>query len=299
MSHLRTFSVVARHGSFNQAAEQLGRTQPAITLAIKQMEQYLGLSLFERTTRSVSLTKEGENFLPIANKLVLDFDLALSDMTAVAECRYGHVSIAVIPSIATNILPDTISAFTAAHPNVSMHIFDDNSKGVQQRVEANEVDFGIASLSRPNNLLVLQPFLQDAFAVACHRDHSLARQQSEVSWRQLPAHRFIGSGLTLNLKMQKYIGNPKFQISNITTLIAMLKANIGITVLPTLAVPDDKTIRSLPLGSPRETRDIYLITRKNTTLSPAAQAMIKVLFECTAESLSRRNLQAEIKFPVA
>ena len=298
MSHLRTFTVVARHASFNLAADELARTQPAITLAIKQLEQYLSVSLFERTTRSVSLTKEGQNFLPIVNKLVLDFDLAMADMTAVAECRYGHVSVAVIPSIATNVMPATVSAFASAHPNVSMHIFDDNSKGVQLRVEANEIDFGIASIWQPNKMLNFQPFLQDAFEIVCHKDHSLAKQKSRLSWPDIEGHTFMGSGLTDNLKMQQYVGNPKFEISNITTLIAMLKANIGITVLPSLAVPKDADIKSFPLKKPQEIRQICIITRKNTTVSPAAKEMIRVLLEQTPGLLLRNHLNAEIKYSV-
>ncbi len=96
LNHLKTFIVVARYGSFNQAAENLSRTQPAVTLSIKQLEAYLNLKLFERTTRSVTLTKDGKNFLPVANRLVLDFDIAISDMAGVSECRSGHVSIAVV-----------------------------------------------------------------------------------------------------------------------------------------------------------------------------------------------------------
>lgn len=287
---------MARHGSFNQAAVELSRTQPAVTLAIKQLEQYLGLSLLERTTRSVSLTKEGQNFMPIVNKLVLDFDLAMTDMTGVAECRFGHVSIAVVASIATNIMPSIIGTFTDKHPDISMHLFDDNSKGVQQRVEANEVDFGISSAWQANKKLNFIPFLQDTFQVVCHKDHELTQQKTVISWNQLEGHDFMGSGLTNNLKMQKYIGNPKFQVSNTTTLIAMLKANIGITVLPSMAVPDDPEIKSFALEKPLETREICIITRKNTSLSPAAKAMIKILSQNTPILVNENHLKAKLLY---
>jgi DNA-binding transcriptional LysR family regulator len=267
-----------------------------VTLAIKQLEQYLGVSLLERTTRSVSLTKEGQNFIPIVNKLVLDFDLAMTDMTGIAECRFGHVSIAVVASIATNIMPPTISTFTKKHPDISMHLFDDNSQGVQQRVEANEVDFGISSVWQPNKKLNFIPFLQDTFEVVCHKDHDLATKNTQVSWNQLEGLSFMGSGLTNNLKMQKYIGNPKFQISNTTTLIAMLKANIGITVLPSMAVPKDPEIRSFPLEKPYETRNICIITRRNTSLSPAAKAMISTLSEHTPQLVQDTGLNANILY---
>ena len=89
--HLRTFVIVARYGSFNKAAEELSRTQPAITLAIKQLEEFVGLKLLDRTTRRVIPTAEGENFMPIAERLVRDFDTAISDLKATAERRIGNI----------------------------------------------------------------------------------------------------------------------------------------------------------------------------------------------------------------
>ena len=90
--------VVARHGSFNRAAEELLRSQPAVTLAIKQLEGYIGLKLFERTTRKVTQTTAGENFTPVAERLLREFDMAIYDVTATADCRSGHVSMSSAPS---------------------------------------------------------------------------------------------------------------------------------------------------------------------------------------------------------
>ena len=295
LNHLKTFIVVARYGSFNQAAENLSRTQPAVTLSIKQLEAYLNLKLFERTTRSVTLTKDGKNFLPVANRLVLDFDIAISDMAGVSECRSGHVSIAVVASIATNILPNIIKAFTMKYPNISIHLYDDNSKGVQQRIEFNEVDFGIGSIWHANKKLNFLPFLNDTYEMVCNKEHPLAKSGSVIGWQQLQGYDFIGSGLTQTLKMQQFIGNPKYEFSNTTTLIAMLKANIGITVLPSLAIPDDPNLVSFPLENPTEKRNICLITRQKTIQSPAAEAMINMLSQETPKLLEEGIFKSNIQ----
>lgn len=295
LNHLKTFIVVARDGSFNQAAEKLSRSQPAVTLSIKQLEAYLNLELFERTTRSVTLTKDGQNFLPIANRLVLDFDIAITDMVGVSECRSGHVSIAVVASIATNILPKVIKAFTIKYPNISLHLYDDNSKGVQRRIELNEVDIGIGSLWHANKKLKFSPFLSDTYVMVCNKAHPLANSKSIVGWQHLQGYDFIGSGLTQSLKMQKYIGSPKYEFSNTTTLIAMLKANIGITVLPSLAIPDDPNLVSFPLKNPTEKRDICLITRQKTIHSPAAKAMVEMLSQETPKIISENKFKHNIQ----
>ena len=83
--------------------------------------------------------------------------------------------------------------------------------------------------------------------------------------------------LTQALKKQRYIGNPKLEFSTTTTLFAMLKANIGVTVLPTLAIPCDDDLVSLPMIDPVETRELCVILRQDWTLSPAADAMVEVL----------------------
>ena len=296
LNHLKTFIIVARDGSFNQAAEKLSRSQPAVTLSIKQLESYLNLVLFERTTRKVTLTKDGQNFLPIANRLVLDFDIAISDIAGVSECRTGHVSLAVVASVASNILPKIIKTFTLKYPNISLHLYDDNSKGVQNRVELNEVDIGIASVWHSDKKLNFTPILSDTYVMVCNKNHPLAQAKKNIGWKQLKSYDFIGSGLTQTLKMQKYIGIPKYEFSNTTTLIAMLKANIGITVLPSLAIPDDPDLVAFPLDNPTETRTICLITRKKTTHSPATQAMIEVLFQeipnLIEEDKSKHNIQS-------
>ncbi|MGB2381374.1 MAG: LysR family transcriptional regulator, partial [Porticoccaceae bacterium] len=158
---MRTFVTVAEEGSFNIAAEKLSRTQPAITLAVKQLEEFIGLKLLERTTRQVSTTAEGENFIPIAQRLVRDFDAAIYDLRATAERRSGHVSMAIVPSVASNLLPDIIKAFAEQYPGIHLHLDDDSSQGVQRRVERNEVDFGIGSLWKPNKLLEFKPLFAD------------------------------------------------------------------------------------------------------------------------------------------
>ena len=83
--HIRAFLAVARDGSFTRAAESLHLTQSTLTGTIKQLEEQAGLTLFDRTTRQVLLSGEGERFLPVAERLLSDFDTAMTDLRAVAE----------------------------------------------------------------------------------------------------------------------------------------------------------------------------------------------------------------------
>jgi DNA-binding transcriptional LysR family regulator len=282
--------VVAKEGSFNRAAEKLSRTQPAITLAVKQLEEFIGLKLIERTTRSVSTTTEGENFLPIAERLVRDFDAAIHDLRATSERRSGHVSMAVVPSVATNLLPEIIKTFAAEFPGINLHLDDDSSRGVQHRVERNEVDFGIGSMWKPNKVLKFTPLFADKLELICHRDHELAQNTAAIAWTQLDNVTFLDTGITKTLVARHDAGESKFNFPNITTLVAMLRSNLGVSVLPSLAVPkstNDLVSRSLV---PSESRNIYLITRKGWTLSPAAEAMIDTITRETPQQAEKYGL---------
>lgn len=290
LRHLRTFVTVAEEGSFNIAAEKLSRTQPAITLAVKQLEEFIGLKLLERTTRQVSTTAEGENFIPIAKRLVRDFDAAIYDLRATAERRSGHVSMAIVPSVASNLLPDIIKAFAEKYPGIYLHLDDDSSQGVQRRVERNEVDFGIGSLWKPNKLLEFKPLFADKLELICHADHELAKQTGPVKIKELENTTFLDTGITKTLRSRGSFGESKFDFHNITTLLAMLRSNLGVSVLPSLAIPSSSThLVSRPL-TPMQEREIYLITRKGWTLSPAAEAMIETIIRETPKQLHKHDL---------
>ena len=282
--------MVAKEGSFNRAAEKLSRTQPAITLAVKQLEAFIGLKLIERTTRNVSTTTEGENFLPIAERLVRDFDTAIYDLRATSERRSGHVSMAAVPSVATNLLPEIIKIFSTEFPGINLHLDDDSSRGVQHRVERNEVDFGIGSMWKPNKVLEFTPLFADKLELICHRDHALAAQTGSIGWEQLDKVTFLDTGITKTLRARQDLGDSKFDFPNITTLVAMLSSNLGVSVLPSLAVPKTTTdLVSRPLV-PLESRNIYLITRKGWTLSPAAEAMMDTIIRETPQQVEKYGL---------
>jgi DNA-binding transcriptional LysR family regulator len=281
---------VAEEGSFNGAAEKLSRTQPAITLAVKQLEEFIGLKLLERTTRQVSTTTEGENFIPIAQRLVRDFDTAIYDLRATAERRSGHVSMAIVPSVASNVLPDIIKTFADEFPGIHLHLDDDSSQGVQRRVERNEVDFGLGSLWKPNKLLEFRPLFADKLELICHRDHELAQKPGDVHLKELENTTFLDTGITQTLRIRENFGESKFDFPNITTLLAMLKSNLGVSVLPSLAIPKSAdNLVSRPLF-PTEVREIYLITRKGWTLSPAAEAMIETIIRETPNQVIKHSL---------
>lgn len=284
---------MVEHGSFSRAAKELSRSQPAITSAIKQLEEFVGLQLLDRTTRRVTPTADGEDFAPVAERLVRDFDSAMQDLKAAAEQRSGHVSMVIVPSVATNLIPSIVNVFSQQYAGIHVHINDDNSRNVQQSVERNEVDMGIASIWQANSELEYTPLFSDALRLICHKDHPLAQSNKPLAWRELERHTFLDTSITRSLSQRQSATPSKFDIPNMITLLAMLRANQGITVLPSLAIAhSNDELYSRPMAGNELSREIYLITRKNWSLSPAADAMKETILIEAPKHFKRLGLQS-------
>ena len=167
---------------------------------------------------------------------------------------------------------------------------DDTARGVQQKVERNEVDFGIGSVWQTSKLLKFTPLFSDNLDLVFHKDHDLAQSQEPISWSALSNEIFLDSGITKNMRSRLLLGPSKFDFPSITTLLAMLRSNLGVSVLPSLAIPQSSgELRSRPL-LPMEKRDICMITRRDWTLSPAAEAMIDTIIKEMPAQIEQLNL---------
>lgn len=283
LKHLQAFVGVAREGSFTAAAKRLALSQPALTIQINQLEEELGVRLFDRTTRRVALSDNGAGFLPSAERLLDDFESAIAEVREVAERRRGRVGVATLPSIAVKLMPDIVAEYQEAYPGISVHLHDANASGVQRLVRRKEVDFGLASQFEPDQDLAFETVLRDRFGLVCRRDHPLAGGAGPVSWDALSGHAFLGLARDTGIRpllesveaLPDSLRQPRVEVSNIATLEGMLRAGVGISALPELAVPEgrDGDVVFRPLTTPELTRSVCLISRRGRSLSPAAQSM--------------------------
>ncbi|WP_372761377.1 LysR substrate-binding domain-containing protein [Pseudoalteromonas sp.] len=281
ITQLRHFVWVAELKGFHYAAQKACRTQPAISLSIRDLENKLGADVFEkRSTKSTltELTPFGRSFLPKAKELLAHHDSISQDMVLMRQHKTGHLRLASVPSVGCRILPNLLAKFVADLPDLHISIYDDNSDTVLKKVEKQQVDLGIASLSaeHEHDNVMFTPIWQDEIGVVCHKDNALATA-TELHWHQLKQQRFISNGTTRLLKKtaaEPLLANSQFYISNMLSLIAMLETNIGITTLPRFAFPQhNTTLCFIPLKTPHVVREVGLVQLKNKSLAPAAQAL--------------------------
>ncbi|MGO4705920.1 LysR family transcriptional regulator [Microvirga sp. 2MCAF38] len=290
IKHLRAFLSLAQHRSFTRAAIALHASQPSLTMTIQQLEDIVGCNLFDRTTRNVLLTPEGEDFLPVAERLIVDFDLALENIRVTASARKGRVGIAVVHSVATRIMPRVLGGLLSAYPGLHVQLRDGNSADVRRRVRQNEVDFGFGSKDEEDTDLEFSPLFHDQMGLLARNDHPLIKSKKALKWADLNGYDFVGlTSDTATGPIIRQISHlpqsviaPRFEVSTNTTLWALLESGIGITTAPALSIENNRnqTLRFRALNDPIAWRHVYVISRRGRTLTPMA---IEILRRVKAE----------------
>lgn len=288
LRHLRCFVAVADTGSFTLAANRLFQTQSSLTATIKQLEEAAGLKLFDRTTRRVELTKDAIWFKVVAERVLRDFDNAISDLQAVSKSQRGHIKIAVAPSMMTHVLAPTLKAFRRLYPDISISVYDQGSDKIEREVLDGEMDFGLSS--RLNNFPDLDyvPVLADPFGVIFPKDHPLAAKRGLITWNDLKLYDYVGltedTGIGAILANQPELGlvgrsENHDHASSTTSLYALLLLGDKISVLPSLAARTSPLteFEFRELHEPSITREICLITRHLRSHSPSTQRILEIL----------------------
>lgn len=297
LRHLRAFVEVAHQGSFTRAADKLSISQPALTITIHQLEDLIDVELFKRTTRKVTLAPDGEDFLPTAERLIEDFENAITRVHASAKRRSGVVDIAVLPSIAIKLLPRAIESFKQSAPSIKLNLRDDNARGVHRQVLNNEADFGISNQWEDNTELEFTPLFRDRVGVVLLPDHPLASSTAPLPWHKLKDCPFAsmskdtGVHAVLNAAegLPESVYSPDYEVLTMAALAGIVEAGLAITALPEMAVPrlTEPPLVYRPLIKPVVERQVYIITRKNQPLSKSAQVMRELL---TTSLTDPRNL---------
>src|ERR1700761_6331166 len=171
---LTAFVAVAQTLSFARACERLHMSQPALSLAIKTLEESLGGRLLTRTTRQVKLTPEGVALLPQALRWISDWDNLREQLHERFTLRRGHLSIAAIPSFAGNLLPALLCDYRSRFANVEVSVHDVVNEQVAEMVRGGRVELGFAFEPAADEVLRFEPLAVDRFVAIVPGQSALA-----------------------------------------------------------------------------------------------------------------------------
>jgi DNA-binding transcriptional LysR family regulator len=283
---VQAFIAIAEFGSFHKAAASLHITQTALTRRLQNFESALGVRLVERTTRSVQLTRIGQDFLPHGRRLLAELQATLLEMRESGKAQRGNISIACVPTTSVTYLPRIIKAYSARHPENRIRILDHLSPEVAESVLGREAEFGIMQQGFRHPELLTVPLLQDRYVFICRDDHPLARRR-RISWAQLesvplifPSHlRTYRAHLEAAVGDSDVVLQPHFEVGRSSTALGMVAEGVAAAVVPGLAVQGTAypTVRIVPISGPVVSWSLVLVSRKGGHLSPAAQALYDML----------------------
>ncbi len=281
---LRTFVTVAECKNLADAADRLGRSASALSMMLKQFEEHLGNPLFE-TDRKNKLSSVGEFILEQAQDQLRRFDHTVTAIESYAQAGLGTVRIASVPSVAGTILPHAFKSFSAMYPNVQIELRDMDSASVLRALEKERADIGIATIPENTREFHRTPLFTDRFAIVCHHDHPLARTKGPLGWSALEGEVLIANDLCSIIQdpdFQVIYRRSKLAVHNTLSLLAMVKAELGVSVLPLLA--DRLEIQEVvyrPIGKFQAQRKIDLLHLSRDRISPATTKLVDHILSTT------------------
>ncbi|AFK62862.1 LysR family transcriptional regulator [Advenella kashmirensis WT001] len=289
IKQMRAFIAVAAEGSFTKAADSLHVTQSTLTSSIKVLEDEVGLQLFDRSTRSVIPTRQGELFLPTAQRILRDLEDALDDLRMVAERERGSVSVCAAGSFITYVLTPALMDLARQHPGIHTRFTEGTTQSVAQQVLSGEADFGVTTLFEPIPELDATLLLTDAYGAVYGAEHPLNDEHASLTWNKLSKHTMVrlskANGIRILLDSEPKIAglfkNTVYEVSGVAALQALLSRGFGFSALPALAARSlvVEGLRFSILARPGIRRKLYVVKKKGRSLSPAAVALFRAMIE--------------------
>ena len=283
IKQLRAFLAVAQTLSFAQACARLHLSQPALSLAIKTLEDAVGGALLVRTTRSVALTPEGEILLPIARRLLAEWDNTEELLRQHFTLQLGRVSIAAMPSFAANLLPVALKAFRDQYPKVNVTVHDVINEQVVEMVRDRRVELGVVLEPESLDGLDFTPFYLDRFVAVVPAESPLA-DRTDLNWQALLDEPFIitlqrpsAVRVLLEERVATELGQlpVAFESHQLATVGRMVAQGLGVSAVPSLCRLQMEELgdRCVALDQPRIERRIGLVRLLGFNLSSAAQVL--------------------------
>jgi len=282
--HIEYFLAVAKCGSFTKAAQVLFVTQPTISKMIKNIEEELGVELFNRLGKAVELTDAGQVVFSQAQNIVTavrNISLELDDLV---HLKVGHINIGLPPMVGSSFFPHVIGKFHEQYPEVVIQLTENGAKKIENDVDSGVLDIGVTLLPINDIQFNWFPFVEEKLMLLVPVSHSLANRE-EVKLSELAQDFFIllNEDFVLHDRIISACGQAGFRPKIISEssqwdfIGGMVAAKLGIALLPdTICRGIDRSrVRVIPLVEPSIPWNLAVIWRKGRYLSFAAREWIR------------------------
>jgi len=286
LASLQVFQAVVRERSFSRAAEKLYRTQPAISISIGKLEEWVGQPLFVRGSRAGTLTDAGLLLLEYANRMLNLREEILKGMRELRGLKRGQISLGVNESSIHALLP-ALARYRRLHPGIHIRVHRVFSREVPREVLNHHLDVGVISYLPEEQELAAVEFYRDSLTVVVWPSHRLAKR-GEVNIADLGEETFVGHIVESPYRqrvVQMFARHHvplkmDIEMPTIESIKLFVEMKKGIAIVPRMCVEPEierGLLRELHLRQMRIHRRLYLVYRQDRPLTAAAQALVEIL----------------------
>jgi LysR family hydrogen peroxide-inducible transcriptional activator len=290
---------VAEELSFRRAAARCRVSQPSLSAQLAQLEDVLGVRLFERDRRRVLVTAAGKDIVERARRLLTDADALLDAGKRASDPFVGILRVGVIPTIAPYALPSIAPRLRKRFPELTVAWREDKTEVLAATLQAGELDAALLALEADIGDVDREIIADDAFVLATRPGDPLAKKATPIQTSELKGaevlllddgHCFRDQALDVCTMARAR--EAEFRATSLTTLVQMVAGGSGVTLLPELAVPTEAARAGLsvrPIASSRAHRTIALVWRKRSPLAPALHEIGSVMRDAFPRTHDRRR----------
>ena len=294
MTRYVAFCRIVEYKSFTRAAAALGYTQAAVSQMVRSLEKELGVPLFVRGRKEVSLTGEGQRLYPFIRKLVHDHDDLMSRAGEISGLSSGEIRIGTFSSMSQRLLPGVMNDFSKLYPGIRFVLSPGDNTTLPEHIKNGMIDFGFIYPEASAGLHCV-PICRDSFLAVFPVGHPLAEKKT-VSLEKMAQEPLIivdEGGVNTVLKAFEKRGltpNVKYRIHDDNTILSMVEKGIGVSILPTMILGKSTyNLVKVPISTPVE-RTVAVTYLSEELLPVSARRFITFLKENISEYLPEEYL---------
>ncbi len=280
LHQLRYVCAVADTGTFSRAAERCGIAQPSLSQQILKLEEEVGAKLFDRLGRGIRLTEAGRGFLPHARSVLEQIDLARTSISS-TQAISGSVSLGAIPTVAPYLIPRYTVAFSKLHPDARLRIVEETTPVLIESLRDLSIDFALLALPLRHKDLNLVPVRTEPLLAALPETHPLAGRAS-LALTELRGEPFVmlRDGHCFRDLSLQVCGSARvhpqiaFESGQFSSVLGMVAAGIGISLVPAMAVDRTTSCRFLRLKEHNASRTVVLASLRGRSFNGVQQALL-------------------------
>ncbi len=289
LSQLEIFLSIAEEKSFSRAAEKMLRTQPALSIAIKKLEEDLGETLFDRSSKSGTLTEAGKILISYAQRMINLRDEAIEAVSELKGMYRGRLTIGANESTSLYMLPKLLMEFRKRHPRIKIEVYRNVSERIPSEVLERNLDFGFLSYDPMHPSLQSMEVHRDELVLVVPAKHRLAGAK-QVTVKDLGEEQFVAHNVKTPARTRIFELfaqnrtplNICIELATLDTIKEFVLLNAGIAILPRLAVQDEIASGKLvevPVKGMKIEKHLRIVFRREHSLSHAAKSFLEILKE--------------------